>query len=111
MKITMASGDLVTKCFTIEAETQPLLDEIYFTVKRRHTDTKMLFQKRLSDGGITKLENEDYVFTIEPEDTNCLSMGLYEFDIELVGPGIKRTFIGTLELTGEVTHAANEVSP
>lgn len=111
MKITMARGDLVTQGFTIEAEAEPEITEIYFTVKRTAADKKPLFQKRLSDGSITKLDAGEYVFTIQPEDTNDLAFGYYQFDFELVGPSLKRTFLGSFELTAEVTHAANEVSP
>lgn len=110
MKIEMARGDMMVQSFTIEADVIPELTEIYFTVKRTRDDKKPLFQKRLGDGTIIKVSDDEFAFTIQPEDTNHLAFGYYEFDIELVGPAIKKTFVGSFILNSEITHAENEVS-
>lgn len=113
MEIRMARGDIKTKTFTIRRKDKSVYqdtpDEIYFTVKKYHTDHEFLFQKRLSDGKIASIEAGKYQFTIQPEDTNNLDFGEYEFDIEIVkAPNIKETFCGILNLDKEVTHANNE---
>ena len=114
MKITMPRGDRVEKSFAIRQSDgtafTETLDEIYFTVKKNFHDKNYKFQKRLTDDGIVFVEAGRYQFTILPEDTDGLDFGNYVFDIELVIDGrMKRTFTGTLILTEESTHAANEV--
>ena len=50
-----------------------------------------------------------YQFRIEPENTDGLRIGTYAFDIELIyADEVKHTTVGTLEITPEVTYAANE---
>lgn len=113
MDIKMARGDTVSRAFTVKnkdgtvfAETP---DEIYFTVKKTYTDRNFKFQKRLSTGGIESVDTGKYKFTIFPEDTNGLTFGDYDFDIEIVkAPGLKQTFCGKLTLQKEVTHSYNE---
>ena len=85
------------------------LYEIYFTVKASYTNRDYLFQKRLSADNIESLGEDKYQFTIEPEDTDALKIGRYVFDIQLVGDGLKSTFVGDLILTEEATTAENEV--
>ena len=115
MEIRMARGDLETRSFTLKNKdktvwsTEP--DEIYFTVKKTAEDHDFLFQKRVSDGTIVKLETGKYQFTIEPEDTDNFEYGTYEFDIEVVkNNSVKKTFCGKLVVTKEVTHHYNEVT-
>ena len=109
----MARGDIETKQFLLKNSsgqtfsTEP--DEIYFTVKTSANDKDFIFQKRLSTGGIAKIETGKYQFTILPDDTNNMKYGNYAFDIEVVKHGmIKKTFCGTLVLDKEVTHYYNE---
>lgn len=113
MEIRMARGDITTKTFTVKNSDgtayQDTPDEIYFTVKKYHTDHEFLFQKRLSTGRIANVDTGKYQFTIQPEDTNGLAFGDYDFDIEIVkAPSLKKTFYGKLYLDKEVTHANNE---
>lgn len=114
--IEMSRGDLLPQSFVVrDASRVPvtyLFDEIYMTVKKGFNQTKMIFQKKLSDGSIVK-EAEDgrYSFEIRPEDTDGLAFGDYAFDIELIKvPTIKKTFAGIIHITEEATHASNEVS-
>lgn len=119
LSIIMPRGDVRPVKFEVvesdgETKTDIEFDDIYFTVKKNFTDAKFKFQKRLSDGTITKGEDEYYHFTIEADDTNPLPFGSYVFDIELVknnlmSPEIKQTTVGGLILTDESTHARNEV--
>lgn len=113
MKITMARGDIYSFSFAVYIDDQKSsmeMDNIYFTVKKHHYDEDYIIQKRVSDGTIVSDGTGSYTVTIEPEDTNDLKIGTYDFDIEIVKlPDIKRTFFGTYELTKEVTHQGNEV--
>ena len=113
MQISMARGDIYSFSFAIFIDDEPTsieMDEIYFTVKKHHYDTPYVIQKRLSNGGIVGDGQGSYSITIEPEDTDDLTIGTYDFDIQVEKlPDIKRTFIGKLELTPEVTHRGNEV--
>lgn len=113
LEIRMARGDLVTKSFRLIGPQNSTYtiepDEIYFTVKLNSRDHDYKFQKRLSDGGIDLVETGRYIITIDPEDTDNLLFGVYEFDIEVVKTGsIKKTFCGKLVLEKEVTHHYNE---
>ena len=110
MNITMARGDVKAVGFTVKMgqQTESEFDDVYFTVKKNYTDHNFKFQKKLSDGTITE-NNGHFTFLINPEDTNNLGFGYYDFDIEVVRlPLIKKTFMGTLTLTKETTHANNE---
>lgn len=110
VKIVMARGDVKHIGFTVKLgqQVQTEFDDIYFTVKKDSRDREFKFQKKVSDGTITE-NNGHYSFTINPEDTDELSFGSYAFDIEIVRlPSIKKTFVGSLTLTDEVTHANNE---
>lgn len=114
MEITMARGDLETRTFRVNGpDRSPFLnafDNIYMTVKKFAEDKKYIFQKRLSDGGIMQVDDGVYQFTIMPDDTDGLAFGDYDFDIELVINGeLKKTYLGVLHLTKEVTHHSNEV--
>lgn len=113
MQITMPRGDLLTKSFIIRAPDKTpyteQLDEVYLTVKKSFRDRNFKFQKRMSNGGIDYVGDGRYQFVIQPEDTNGLDFGDYDFDIEIVKIGeIKKTFAGKLILTSESTHAVNE---
>ena len=113
MEIRMARGDIESRNILLKNRdgtpyaTVP--DEIYFTVKKNASDHDFLFQKKIADGTIALVEPGKYQFTIEPEDTDNLGFGTYDFDIEVVKDGeIKKTFCGTLSLAKEVTHHYNE---
>ena len=111
--IIMPRGDIRPVRFTVRSpDTQEVvsdLDEVYFTVKRNYTDRDFLFQKRLTNGDIEKLQDDSYQFSIMPGDTDGLKIGKYVFDIELVrGNDLKQTFAGDFVLTNEVTFAENE---
>ena len=113
MLIEMARGDVFSFSFGLYIDgvlfTEEM-DNVYFTVKNSHYTHDPLFQKKTSDGSIAGDTNGSYTVTINPEDTDDLDFGSYEFDIEVVKlPGIKRTFTGTLIIGPEVTHRSNEV--
>ena len=116
MRIIMPRGDLYPVRFQIyETATEIThidFSQIYMTCKKNNKERTPLFQKSLSSGTITKIDDGDYQFFIEPEDTNDLQFGEYVFDIELINdsdPRIKQTVSGTLRLAEETTWAVNEV--
>ena len=119
MRICMPRGDIKLVRFQVMDEDGNIsevdFDEIYFTVKKRYSDTNYLIQKSLTEGGIIKIDTGDYQLRIEPKDTDSLPINRvgesYDFDIELIFEDqIKQTFAGEFVLTKEVTHAANEGS-
>ena len=115
MEIRMARGDLETRNIKLKTKSgdpyELLPNDIYFTVKKNANDKDYVFQKRLSDGTIIYVGIGEYAFSIQPEDTDGLSFGTYDFDIEVVkNNAVKKTFCGTLVLSKEVTHHYNEVS-
>ena len=117
MRISMPRGDIHYVEFAVSADDEFSgldYDEIYFTVKRKYTDTEYLFQKRLSTGGITKIDDGVYRIKINPEDTDNLAINKsgewYDCDIEVKYQDlVKTTYTGEFVLTKEVTHSANEV--
>ena len=118
MRIQMPRGDIrLIRFHVLNPDKTPSdvdFTEIYFTVKRKALDEDFCFQKRLSSGGITKLDNGDYQIKIESEDTEGLrinndSFPFYDADIELVYQDqIKQTILIQFVLTTEVTHSSNE---
>ena len=113
LSIRMPRGDIRSFKIAIKDPqgeiTEITFDDIYFTVKRVFLAEEFRFQKRYSDGSITKDSEGYYHFRILPEDTNGLPFGDYDFDIEIVKNGaIKQTTVGVLSLTKEVTFASNE---
>lgn len=111
IKIEMARGDTLQKGFILKRNGDPVddvFDDVYFTVKKYHTDHDYVLQKRMSNGGIVNDGNGHYTIFIDPEDTNELSFGDYDCDIEFKREGYKRTFYGKFKLAKEVTHAYNE---
>ena len=86
-------------------------DTIYFTVKKDAYTKDALIQKTTRDE-IELGEDGYYHITLEPEDTNPLSYGEYQYDIEFKAIGVKtfvRTIIeGTITLTEEITWGGNE---
>ena len=114
INIEFARGDSFEKGFLLKNKStgQPITetyDEIYFTVKRNHAESDFVFQKRMTTGGIQSDGDGHYTLFILPEDTNGLTFGDYDCDIELrKAPSYKRTFYGRLKLAREVTHYNNE---
>lgn len=112
LSIHFPRGDLIVIPFTVTSDNgEPYteeLSEIYFTVKRNYRDRKIWMQKTLTGGGITYAGDGEYRLHINPEDTDSMDFGEYDFDFEVIAPGIKQTTRGKMELTSEVTHASDE---
>lgn len=113
MRIAMPRGDIRLVRFLVNDPNGTATDidftEIYFTVKKSTRDRLYQFQKRLSTGGIVKLELGDYQVKIEPNDTAKMMYGDYKFDVQLVYEDqLKETFVGDFVLKEEVTFNENE---
>lgn len=87
-------------------------DTLYFTVKKDAYSKKVLIQKTTKDLGISLEADGYYHIIIEPEDTNSLDYGDYQYDIELKSIGNKtfvRTLVeGIITLTEEITWGGDE---
>jgi len=118
MRISMPRGDIhyVDFTVTLDEEFSDIdFDEIYFTVKKKWSDPDYLFQKTLSNGGITKIDNGVYRIIIVSDDTEGLPVNKsgewYDFDIKVVYQDIiKSTGIGQFVITPTVTSRRNEVT-
>ena len=113
MRVAMPRGDIRYLRFLINDPNGTSTDidftEVYFTVKKKYTDRLFCFQKRLSTGGIEKLDIGDYQVKIEPADTGKMVLGDYVFDIQLDYKNLlKETFVGDFVLKPEVTYPENE---
>lgn len=113
MEIEMPRGDRRLVRFSVnmnDGTDPPEFTEIYASFKKSYYDQQLLFQKKLSDGTIIRLEDGTYQFTIEPEDTDGLTYAKDRvFDIEFIYLDIiKETVKGRFILTEEVTYASNE---
>lgn len=112
--ITMPRGDLRGVNFTVydsdDVEVSKPFTQITFTVKSTSSERRIIFQKKLTDGTITRSGNT-YSFEIVPEDTDYIDYGTYLYDIELIRADtegkhadiIHSTFVGKLIITDEVT--------
>jgi len=113
MMIRMPRGDIRLVRFLVNDPNGTATDidftEVYFTVKKTSKDRLYQFQKKLSTGGIIKLDVGDYQVKIEPNDTSKMNYGNFKFDIQLVYQDqLKETFVGDFVLTDEITFNENE---
>ena len=109
--ITMPRGDLKNVHFTVhdsnDAYVSKGFTQITFTVQANTSARKIIIQKKLTEGTITKKGNV-YSFTLKPEDTDFIDYGTYYYDIELIrGDEIHQTVVGKLIITEEVTFAGD----
>ena len=118
MRISMPRGDIRLQRFSVYNGDKTLCEidftEIYFTVKRKYSDSDYCFQKRLSTGGITKISTGNYQIKIMPEDTDGLTINTqnfpyYDADIQVqYNDEVKSTICVQFVLTKEVTSRENE---
>ncbi len=94
----------------LDANGDPILipaSRLYFTVKRKATDSAFILQKTIED---FTFDGEGYYhFVIDPADTDAMEFGDYVFDLEVITDEYKQTIaIGSFIVGKEVTHAGNE---
>ena len=110
-KIEFPRGDSYTRGFCMKrggSLVTTAFDEIYFTVKKSYTDKSFVLQRKLADGGIVSDGSGHYTLYIGPEDTNRLNFAEYDCDFEFILGEEKKTYVGKMKLTKEVTYASNE---
>lgn len=117
MKIEIIRGDtlklkFIRKDSNGESITrQP--EALYFSVKYNSNDEEIIIQKTLEDMEFNS-ETGEYIFYIEPTDTNELNYGDYEYDLEVKDTineinYVKTIAKGILKIKEEITFASNEV--
>lgn len=83
--------------------------EIYFTVKKNRNSKNVLIQKRLNEG--IEFRDGFYYVRIDADDTNSLSYGTYNYDIEFKQGNIVKTItLGQITLTDEITFKGDEIN-
>lgn len=113
MRIALIRGDIDYERFLIKDKDGNLtnvdFDEVYFTVKKTTRDHAVIFQKKLTNGTITKNGLGDYQVKIESSDTDGLPYGDYVFDVQVSYLNeIKKTFVGKFAIMDEATFLENE---
>lgn len=82
--------------------------EVYFTMKKSYTTTAYVLQKKKSTGDIT-INGTEGSLVLTHNDTAELNYGSYVYDIQFKdGNYVKTCALGTITLTSESTHKANE---
>ena len=110
-RIVFPRGDSFAQGFVMkrnDSTVTTVFDEIYFTVKKSYKDTNFVLQQKLTDGDIVYDGNGHYTLFLEPEDTSWLDFTTYECDFEFILGEEKKTFVGTMQLTKEITCIGNE---
>ena len=113
MDLEFVRGDTKPLKFQIKDNNGNILkmdsnDELLFTVKKNYNIKNAILQKKLSDGSI-HYDSGYYFIALSHEDTANLKYGTYVYDIQLMSGEIVSTLVlGTITLTEEVTHIANE---
>lgn len=108
-------GDTYERNIVISKYTSNI-DEIYFSIKKKEDDKRIVLQKTL-DNGITLADVESdkhiYQILINSTDTDNMKIGDYYFDIEIItntdNKPLKKTIVkGTFRLNTEITTTDNE---
>lgn len=117
MKIELVRGDTLKLSFVRkDSENNTILtipEAIYFTVKTNTNKEEAIFQKTLEDMEKNEITGE-YVFYINPEDTNSMNYGTYKYDLEVKDTiddinYTKTIALGDFVVKEEVTFVSNEV--
>lgn len=101
--IEMTRGDTLAFDVTISEIEDVTVESLYFSVKKKASDTDYVFQKSIGNG-ITKIEELKYRVRIAPEDTYNLPAGKYRYDLQLkLGSDIYTPLMGSLIIDWDVT--------
>lgn len=101
--LSMVRGD--TFCFDVILREldDSTVESIYFTIKKKITDTEPIIQKSLGNG-ITNICEHIYRVRVAPEDTSGVAKGRYEYDLQIgVGADIYTVLLGVMEIFQDVT--------
>lgn len=101
--ISLTRGDTLAFDVTISEIDGVTIESMYFSVKKKPSDTNYIFQKSIGNG-ITYLEDLKYRVRIAPEDTYELPAGKYAYDLQIkLGGDIYTPLMGTFRLNWDVT--------
>lgn len=101
--IELTRGDTLAFDVTISEIDGVTIESMYFSVKKKPSDTEYIFQKSIGDG-ITQLEELKYRVRIAPEDTYEIAAGKYAYDLQIgLGGDIYTPLMGTFKLNWDVT--------
>lgn len=114
----MPRGDTRTLPIAVPLDTWESGSHLYFTVKPADdvddaiTDSTAVVEKMLSDSDITSTDatNKNYLLTLEPDDTNSVTPGVYRAEIEFVNSAASNVItypdphvaLWFFEITGDV---------
>lgn len=102
-QIQMVKGDTLSFGMEFEGLDQDL-ETAFMTVRKNALDTDIIFQKSLGNG-IEKVDENQYIVRVAPEDTKDLDAGNYDFDLQISANGDVFTIIvGVLVLEQDVTY-------
>ena len=101
--LSMIRGDTFSFDLKLSEVDESSIRSIFFTVKRKATDTDAVLQKSLEDG-VSLLEGTIYRIRVAPEDTQGVASGKYVYDLQIgVENDIYTILMGTLQITQDVT--------
>lgn len=107
MKLEFVRGDSFEFGIPIEYDDKtPVkeseIDTLIFTCRKTNDKTSPILIEKEKEK--FKFEDNTYWLTIEPEDTETLDYGVYNFDVEVtLTDGYRKTFKSNFELTYECT--------
>lgn len=101
--IELTRGDTLVFDVTISEIEGVTIESLYFSVKKKPSDSNYIFQKSIGNG-ITELEPLKYRVRVAPEDTCDVIAGKYYYDLQVgLGSDIYTPLMGTLKLNWDVT--------
>lgn len=101
--IELTRGDTLAFDVTISEIDGVTIESMYFSVKKKPSDTEYIFQKSIGNG-ITQLDELKYRVRIAPEDTYEIVAGKYAYDLQIgLGGDIYTPLMGTFKLNWDVT--------
>ena len=102
-QINMVRGDTLSFGLDFENLDQDLTSA-FFSVKVNATDDDYVFQKSLNDG-IEKVNENEYIVRVAPEDTRNVSAGQYFYDLQIgINADIFTIMKGVLEIEQDVSY-------
>lgn len=103
MNIELVRGESFPIEFSLKDESGESIQatEIVVTCRKAPSkDSKILFQKKLSENEIT-YDNGIYTFNIEEDDTKDLEYGSYGYDIKVSYNDLIEKFVGSITINKE----------
>lgn len=101
--LEMIRGDTMTLDVELTDLEDATVASMFFTVKKKATDTTNVIQKSLSNG-ITNNGDNSYTVRVAPSDTSNVAAGKYAYDLQIgIGSDIFTVMMGILTVIQDVT--------